>query len=115
MLPTRKRRFPLECPDLNREYEQTQSEASIFIFLNENLKNKKRFRLWILPSAIGRLLKGKIIGSLKGEEGGKETGMEGRGREEKGWKRQGNKERKGGREKRGEFRNPLKTLPTSEI
>lgn len=90
-------------------------EASTFIFLNENLKNKNRFRLWILPSAIGRLLKGKIIGSLIGEEGGKETGREGRGREGKGWKRLGNKERKGGREKRGEFRNPLKALPTSEI
>ena len=81
-------------------------EASIFIFLNENLKNKKRFRLWILPSAFGRLIKGKIIGSLNGVVGGKETGWEGRGREGKGWKRQGNKERKGGKEKRGEFRNP---------
>lgn len=38
MLPTMKRSFPSERPDLNREYEQTQLEAPTLIFLNENLK-----------------------------------------------------------------------------
>ena len=46
--------------------------------------------MWILPSAIGRLLKGKIIGSLI--RGGREGDREGR-------KREGEERKKGGKDR----------------